>query len=216
MMTNSNKDSNADKPFACPVPGCKKRYKNINGIKYHAKHGHKKEVRYAVLYNKELISTDWAWSHNGRSWPECVTNTRRVSCSTAENLLYPFWWWWWWLFVCVCVCVCVCVYKMIFHWCQVGIIFYSVKYTVFITKFIPQLFVYNKEVALNSYISRVANYHLLVSSGGLAVKHPALGPNGRRFEPCKRSKLFQGLISRLTTSWVADHVKWGCRLHWII
>ena len=49
---------------------------------------------------------------------------------------------------------------------------------------------------------------LVVSSGGLAVKHPALGANGRRFEPRKRSKLFQGLISRLTTSWVADQVKW--------
>ncbi|KAK2150412.1 hypothetical protein LSH36_406g02067 [Paralvinella palmiformis] len=52
-----------------------------------------------------------------------------------------------------------------------------------------------------------------VSSGGLVVKHPALGANGRRFEPRKRSKLFQRLISRLTSSWVADHVKWRCRLH---
>lgn len=32
-----------EKPFACPVPGCKKRYKNINGIKYHSKNGHKKD-----------------------------------------------------------------------------------------------------------------------------------------------------------------------------
>lgn len=32
-----------EKPFACPVPGCKKRYKNVNGIKYHSKNGHKKE-----------------------------------------------------------------------------------------------------------------------------------------------------------------------------
>ncbi|CAG9138285.1 unnamed protein product [Plutella xylostella] len=32
-----------DKPFACPVPGCKKRYKNVNGIKYHSKNGHKKD-----------------------------------------------------------------------------------------------------------------------------------------------------------------------------
>jgi len=55
-----------------------------------------------------------------------------------------------------------------------------------------------------------------VSSGGLAVKHPALGGNGHRFDPSKRSKLFQRLISRLTTSWVADHVKWHCRLHLII
>uniref|UniRef100_A0A1A9Z263 C2H2-type domain-containing protein n=1 Tax=Glossina pallidipes TaxID=7398 RepID=A0A1A9Z263_GLOPL len=30
-----------DKPFACPVPGCEKRYKNVNGIKYHSKKGHK-------------------------------------------------------------------------------------------------------------------------------------------------------------------------------
>lgn len=32
-----------EKPFACPVPGCKKRYKNVNGIKYHSKNGHKKD-----------------------------------------------------------------------------------------------------------------------------------------------------------------------------
>ena len=44
MMTNS-KEQDTDKPFVCPVPGCKKRYKNVNGIKYHAKHGHKKEIR---------------------------------------------------------------------------------------------------------------------------------------------------------------------------
>ena len=55
----------------------------------------------------------------------------------------------------------------------------------------------------------------VVSSGGLAVKHSALGANGHQFEPSKRSKLFQRLISRLTTSWVAYRVKWRCRLHWI-
>ena len=38
-----------------------------------------------------------------------------------------------------------------------------------------------------------------MSSGGLAVKHPALGANGHRFKPSKRSKPFQGLFSRLTT-----------------
>jgi len=43
---------------------------------------------------------------------------------------------------------------------------------------------------------------LRVSSGGLAVKHPVLGANGHRFKP-----------RRLTTSWVADHVKWRCCLH---
>ncbi|GAB6032027.1 hypothetical protein CHUAL_010399 [Chamberlinius hualienensis] len=43
IMSNGN--PNEDKPFACPVPGCKKRYKNINGIKYHAKNGHRKDAR---------------------------------------------------------------------------------------------------------------------------------------------------------------------------
>ncbi|XP_054751948.1 juxtaposed with another zinc finger protein 1-like isoform X2 [Lytechinus pictus] len=34
-----------DKPFLCPVPGCKKRYKNVNGMKYHAKNGHRNEKK---------------------------------------------------------------------------------------------------------------------------------------------------------------------------
>lgn len=48
-MQNSNCSLSAvgaavvEKPFACPVPGCKKRYKNVNGIKYHSKNGHKKD-----------------------------------------------------------------------------------------------------------------------------------------------------------------------------
>jgi len=54
------------------------------------------------------------------------------------------------------------------------------------------------------------------SSDGLAVKHPAPRAKGHRFDPSKRSKLFQRLISRFTKSWVADHVKWYCRLQWII
>ena len=59
MMASSNKDSSADKPFACPVPGCKKRYKNINGIKYHAKHGHKKEVRYEESSDEFMLLARW-------------------------------------------------------------------------------------------------------------------------------------------------------------
>ncbi|XP_051160992.1 juxtaposed with another zinc finger protein 1 isoform X2 [Leptopilina boulardi] len=31
------------KKFPCPVPGCKKSYKNVNGIKYHTKNGHKND-----------------------------------------------------------------------------------------------------------------------------------------------------------------------------
>ena len=33
------------KRYICPIPGCGKRYKNVNGIKYHAKNGHKREGR---------------------------------------------------------------------------------------------------------------------------------------------------------------------------
>ncbi|XP_055682792.1 transcriptional activator GLI3 isoform X2 [Lutzomyia longipalpis] len=40
---NQGSSSLNEKPFACPVPGCKKRYKNVNGIKYHSKNGHKKD-----------------------------------------------------------------------------------------------------------------------------------------------------------------------------
>ncbi|KAJ8267298.1 hypothetical protein COCON_G00124700 [Conger conger] len=38
------------KPFACPVPGCPKRYKNVNGIKYHAKNGHRTQIRVRKAY----------------------------------------------------------------------------------------------------------------------------------------------------------------------
>ncbi|XP_018912682.1 juxtaposed with another zinc finger protein 1 isoform X2 [Bemisia tabaci] len=44
-MLSPNASTNVDKPFACPVPGCKKRYKNVNGIKYHSKNGHKNDGR---------------------------------------------------------------------------------------------------------------------------------------------------------------------------
>ncbi|XP_013137710.1 PREDICTED: juxtaposed with another zinc finger protein 1 [Papilio polytes] len=39
-----------EKPFGCPVPGCKKRYKNVNGIKYHSKNGHKKDGKVKKAY----------------------------------------------------------------------------------------------------------------------------------------------------------------------
>jgi hypothetical protein len=33
-------DRNTEKPYVCPVAGCDKSYKNPNGLKYHAMHGH--------------------------------------------------------------------------------------------------------------------------------------------------------------------------------
>ncbi|XP_034945087.1 juxtaposed with another zinc finger protein 1 [Chelonus insularis] len=42
-QTITTQNNHTNKPFACPVPGCKKRYKNVNGIKYHSKNGHKND-----------------------------------------------------------------------------------------------------------------------------------------------------------------------------
>ncbi|XP_065573175.1 uncharacterized protein LOC136035354 isoform X2 [Artemia franciscana] len=39
-----------EKPYACPVPGCRKRYKNVNGIKYHAKNGHRRDGKAYKAY----------------------------------------------------------------------------------------------------------------------------------------------------------------------
>eukprot|EP01134_Creolimax_fragrantissima_P002826 CFRG2826T1 len=33
-------DPSEERPYRCPVPECDKRYKNLNGIKYHSQHGH--------------------------------------------------------------------------------------------------------------------------------------------------------------------------------
>lgn len=33
-------DKSLERPYICPVPGCGKAYKNPNGLKYHALHGH--------------------------------------------------------------------------------------------------------------------------------------------------------------------------------
>ncbi|KAF5305012.1 hypothetical protein FQR65_LT07803 [Abscondita terminalis] len=44
-----------EKPYGCSVPGCKKRYKNINGIKYHCKHGHKHFEKLKKVNKKSKI-----------------------------------------------------------------------------------------------------------------------------------------------------------------
>lgn len=49
-LNSNGTNSINDKPFACPVPGCKKRYKNVNGIKYHSKNGHKKDGKWVLLF----------------------------------------------------------------------------------------------------------------------------------------------------------------------
>ena len=60
------KDGDGDKPYSCPVPGCKKRYKNVNGMKYHAKHGHKKDTKYVNMGCRGIVYTVCV-SGNGKS-----------------------------------------------------------------------------------------------------------------------------------------------------
>ncbi|XP_022254984.1 juxtaposed with another zinc finger protein 1-like isoform X2 [Limulus polyphemus] len=55
MIGSAN--SSEGRPFACPVTGCKKRYKNLNGIKYHAKNGHKKEAKPKKIYKCQCGKT---------------------------------------------------------------------------------------------------------------------------------------------------------------
>ena len=44
----------------------------------------------------------------------------------------------------------------------------------------------------------------------------ALTTKDHGFDPIKMSKLFQGLISRFTTSWADDdQIQWRCTVHWI-
>ncbi|GJQ73956.1 hypothetical protein Trydic_g18890 [Trypoxylus dichotomus] len=49
------------KKFVCPVPGCNKRYKNINGIKYHTKNSH--EIKRNLVKPKKIHKC-----HCGRSY----------------------------------------------------------------------------------------------------------------------------------------------------
>ncbi|XP_060849327.1 juxtaposed with another zinc finger protein 1 [Rhopalosiphum padi] len=54
------------RPFACPIPGCTKRYKNVNGIKYHVKNGHtngKVHKKYKCHCGKSYVSIQGLKSH---------------------------------------------------------------------------------------------------------------------------------------------------------
>ncbi|XP_062506870.1 juxtaposed with another zinc finger protein 1-like [Corticium candelabrum] len=48
--SSSSDGVDSERPFVCPIPGCRKRYKNVNGIKYHAKHGHSRELPRGKLH----------------------------------------------------------------------------------------------------------------------------------------------------------------------
>ncbi|XP_044261901.1 juxtaposed with another zinc finger protein 1 [Tribolium madens] len=54
-----NLDHSHKKPFGCNMKGCEKRYKNINGVKYHYKNHHKMLIpglRKSVLRQKSVLN----------------------------------------------------------------------------------------------------------------------------------------------------------------
>uniref|UniRef100_A0A1A9UWX0 C2H2-type domain-containing protein n=1 Tax=Glossina austeni TaxID=7395 RepID=A0A1A9UWX0_GLOAU len=92
--SGSNGTPGNEKPFACPVPGCKKRYKNVNGIKYHSKNGHKKDGKvrkgYKCHCGKSYKTAQGLKSHAlvaHNSSPENVVSTQHVGSvlNTGES-----------------------------------------------------------------------------------------------------------------------------------
>ncbi|XP_039970928.1 putative uncharacterized protein DDB_G0285119 isoform X2 [Bactrocera tryoni] len=90
--TGSNGTPGNEKPFACPVPGCKKRYKNVNGIKYHSKNGHKKDGKVRKGYKchcgksyktAQGLKNHALVSHN--SSPESVLSAQHVANITTTS-----------------------------------------------------------------------------------------------------------------------------------
>uniref|UniRef100_A0A1B0AJV9 C2H2-type domain-containing protein n=1 Tax=Glossina pallidipes TaxID=7398 RepID=A0A1B0AJV9_GLOPL len=94
--SGSNGTPGNEKPFACPVPGCKKRYKNVNGIKYHSKNGHKKDGKvrkgYKCHCGKSYKTAQGLKSHAlvaHNSSPENVVSTQHVgSVLNTGGFLY--------------------------------------------------------------------------------------------------------------------------------
>ncbi|XP_063844176.1 uncharacterized protein LOC135090919 [Scylla paramamosain] len=86
--TGSNTE---DRPYVCPVVGCRKRYKNINGIKYHAKNAHKKDSKvrkpYRCYCGKSYCTNQGLKAHCGQTHKS--ENLTAVTTNTGEVLQVP-------------------------------------------------------------------------------------------------------------------------------
>ncbi|PSN30636.1 hypothetical protein C0J52_16863 [Blattella germanica] len=100
-MLNPSNNNNMDKPFACPVPGCKKRYKNVNGIKYHSKNGHKKDGKVRKGFKchcgksyktSQGLRNHTATHHNGANLTTLTTQNGEILQIPAGHVaaLQPF------------------------------------------------------------------------------------------------------------------------------
>ncbi|KAJ1520942.1 hypothetical protein ONE63_004019 [Megalurothrips usitatus] len=80
-----------EKPFACPVPGCKKRYKNVNGIKYHSKNGHKNDGKIRKAFKchcgKSYKTTQGLKMHTASH--HSGTNLTAITTQMGEILQIP-------------------------------------------------------------------------------------------------------------------------------
>ncbi|XP_045767840.1 juxtaposed with another zinc finger protein 1 [Maniola jurtina] len=80
-----------EKPFACPVPGCKKRYKNVNGIKYHSKNGHKKDGKVKKAYKcqcgKSYKTAQGLKSHSVTQHTTHQPSEGRIHAPKLQNLV---------------------------------------------------------------------------------------------------------------------------------
>lgn len=91
-------DSEGKKRFLCTVPGCTKRYKNINGIKYHVKNGHNKketltgEVKknYLCHCGKAYKSQSGLRHHQNTQHNNTNANSTTTSGIASKNLSNSF------------------------------------------------------------------------------------------------------------------------------
>ncbi|XP_013783429.1 zinc finger protein ZXDC-like [Limulus polyphemus] len=92
MIGSSN--TGEGRPFACPVAGCKKRYKNLNGIKYHAKNGHKKEGKPKKTYKCQCgktymtpqgLKNHYLMHHTGSSTTPSLSSSKDRTLASIVN-----------------------------------------------------------------------------------------------------------------------------------
>ncbi|XP_060070959.1 juxtaposed with another zinc finger protein 1-like isoform X1 [Ylistrum balloti] len=96
MVNGRESPGDSEKPLACPVPGCTKRYKNINGMKYHAHHAHKKEIsqirKGTTIYNCRYCSKSYKTTNGLRNHmlnqhtPSDVMAIKPVQLTTSSSV----------------------------------------------------------------------------------------------------------------------------------
>ena len=98
IMKLMSLDGDPDKPFICPVQGCGKRYKNVNGMKYHARNGHKTEKKVKKMHKcacgKSYRSSSSLRQHQANHHPAEVAgalldSTMLTPTTTSGSTLGP-------------------------------------------------------------------------------------------------------------------------------